>query len=243
MIDIHCHLMPGIDDGARNITDSLSLFRLAANDGIRRMVLTPHLHLGRFDNTRASIHSEFLKLKQSVDEAGIKLELAVAAEVRFDSEILDLLESNQLPLYGHFEGQQFMLLELPHSHIPSGTQALVKYLTKKNITPVIAHPERNRDLLKTPEKINSLVRLGCWFQLTAGSIVGQFGERCQKLSVQYLEAGLVKVVATDAHNIKHRPPILSTARERVVELLGEQHAEALFWQNPYNITASLFDQQ
>ena len=240
MIDIHCHLIPGIDDGAKNLDDSLSLLKLAESDGIRRMVLTPHIHLGRFDNTKAVIEKECEKLKQAVISAGIDIELASAAEVRLDAEIIELLLTHQLPLYGEFEGKQYMLLELPHSHIPQGTSDLVAYLIKQKIIPVIAHPERNRELMKKPERIKLLARMGCWFQITAGSITGQFGDRCQKLSHHYLKQGLVNIVASDAHNMKHRPPCLSAARKQVEILLDTEQAQALFWENPYNITASLF---
>ena len=240
MIDIHCHLIPGIDDGAKVLEESLSLLELAVSDGIQRMVFTPHIHLGRFNNTKSIIEKEFSRLKQAVTDAGIDIELASAAEVRLDAEIIELLAAEQLPLYGEYQGRRYMLLELPHSHIPQGTSALVAYLIKRNIIPVIAHPERNRELMKNPERIKPLARMGCWFQLTAGSITGQFGDKCQKLSLQYLEQGLVNIVASDAHNMKHRPPILSKARDQVVALMGEKQAQALFWDNPYNITASLF---
>ncbi len=240
MIDIHCHLIPAIDDGARDLEESLELLRMAAEDGIKRMVLTPHFHLGRYDNTKASIESEFSKLKQAVKDEAIELELASAAEVRLDSELLFLLQKDLIPLYGTFEGQQYMLLELPHSFIPPGTLEFVRYMVEQKITPVIAHPERNRELLTTPETIGTLANAGCWFQITAGSIIGQFGERSQQVAEYYINKGFVNLVASDAHNIKHRPPILSQARAKVVELVGEELAQKLFWQNPYDITASLF---
>jgi len=118
---------------------------------------------------------------------------------------------------------------------------LVKHLLKQNITPVIAHPERNRDLLKSPHKIKAFVRLGCWFQATAGAITGRFGEECQSLALSYIEQGFIHIVASDAHNLKRRPPILSEARSKVTELFGEEKAQQLFYDNAYNITASLFE--
>jgi len=241
MIDIHCHLLPGIDDGAANMSDALALLRIAQKDGIKRMVLTPHLHLGRYDNSKALIERQFQSFKDAIADEAITIELAVAAEVRFDSEIITLLKNEQLPLLGTVDGQQFMLLELPHADIPMGCHELVKYLIRHQVIPVIAHPERNRELLKSPNKIHALADLGCWFQLTAGSIVGSFGEGCQALSESLLQQGLVQVVASDAHNAQYRPPLLSAARARVAELMGEKVAQMLFWDNPYRITASLFE--
>ncbi|TYK64784.1 tyrosine-protein phosphatase [Colwellia echini] len=241
MIDIHCHILPGIDDGAKDMDEALALIKLAADDGVSRIVLTPHLHLGRFENTLPVIDTAFNILKAEVKKLGIDIALAFAAEVRLDSEILTLLAKKQLPMYGQYNGQQFMLLEFPHSHIPAGSDMLVKYLKKNNITPVIAHPERNRDLLKAPHKIKSFVQLGCWFQVTASSITGHFGEECQALALNYIEQDLIQIIASDAHNLKRRPPVLSQARSKITALFGEEKAHQLFFANPYNITASLFE--
>lgn len=243
MIDIHCHLIPGIDDGAKTMDEALTLVRLAVDDGVSRIVVTPHLHLGRFDNTLPVIQSAFKELKTEVTKAAIDVQLAYAAEIRLDSEILTLVANNQLPLYGRFGDQRFMLLEFPHSHIPAGSDVLIKHLKKHNITPVIAHPERNRDLLKAPHKIKPFVRLGCWFQVTASSITGHFGEDCQTLALSYIEQNIIQIVASDAHNVKRRPPLLSQAKAKVSALFGEEKAQKLFYDNPDKITASLFDNE
>jgi protein-tyrosine phosphatase len=241
MIDIHCHILPGIDDGAKDMDEALALINLAVEDGVTQIVVTPHLHFGRFYNYLSVIQSSFIDLQQAVDEAKIQIELAYAAEVRLDSEILSLLANQQLPLYGRYNNQEFMLLEFPHSHIPAGSDILVKHLLKKNITPVIAHPERNRDLLKSPDKIKPFVRLGCWFQVTASSITGHFGEECQALALSYIEQGFIHIVASDAHNLKRRPPVLSEARSKITAIFGEDKVKQLFYDNPYNITTSLFE--
>lgn len=241
MIDIHCHILPGIDDGAKDMDEALALINLAVADGVTRIVVTPHLHFGRFENYLPVIQASFLALQQAVGEAGIVIELAYAAEVRLDSEILSLLSRQQLPLYGSYNNQQFMLLEFPHSHIPAGSDILVKHLLKQNITPVIAHPERNRDLLKSPDKIKPFVRLGCWFQVTASSITGHFGEECQTLALSYIEQDFIHIIASDAHNLKRRPPVLSEARSKISAMFGEAKAQQLFYDNAYNITASLFE--
>jgi len=240
MIDIHAHVLPGIDDGAKDMDEAIALLHLAAQDGVTRMVVTPHLHLGRFNNFNVNISQAVEELKCCAKLACIDIELAYAAEVRIDSDIISLHANNELPLYGEHEGEQFMLLELPHSHIPAGCDVLVKYLRGVNITPVIAHPERNRDLLRDPNKINPLLRLGCWFQLTASSIDGQFGAECQALALHYLERDIIQIVASDTHSVKRRPPILSQARALVAKQFGDARAQALFVDNPYNITATLF---
>ncbi|PHS12310.1 MAG: capsule biosynthesis protein CapC [Kangiella sp.] len=241
MIDIHSHLIPNIDDGSDTLEESLTLLKMAADDGITRMVLTPHIHLGRYINTRTSIQFEYTKLKRAVADKGINIELAFAAEVRLDSEIIALVEEKDIPLFGPYDNKQYLLLELPHGHIPVGTTRLIEYLISLNIVPIIAHPERNRELLKAPVKITQIARSGCLFQITAGSIVGKFGAKCEALAIEYLEQGFAFAVATDAHNVKHRPPILSDARRRVVKLLGESIAQDLFYNNPNKISRMLFD--
>jgi len=240
MIDIHAHVLPGIDDGAKDMDEALALLRLAVADGVTRMVVTPHLHIGRFNNFNRNISNEFDVLLQAVNEHNINIELAYAAEIRLDSEIIPLLSGDKLPLYGEYNNKRYMLLELPHSHIPAGCDMLVKYLLRKNIIPVIAHPERNRDLLKDPRKIAPFVRLGCWFQLTASSIEGKFGDECRSLAMQYLEQDIIHVVASDTHSVKRRPPELSRAKDIITTAFGEPRAQALFIDNPYNITNTLF---
>ena len=240
MIDIHCHLIPGIDDGARDMADALSLLRLAKEDGINRMVLTPHIHVNRFDNSKEKIFKALKNLKAEMVTANIDLAIAAAAEVRIDAMILPMIERNLVPFLGEYQGQKFLLLELPHSHIPPGSDKLVSWLIKQGIKPVIAHPERNRDILNTPAVIKPFQRLGCWFQLTASSLTGGFGENSQQLAEKLLKDGIFNVVASDAHNHKKRPPVLSHAFNKVSELCNEQTAEDLFITNPFNITQSLF---
>ena len=240
MIDIHCHLIPGIDDGARDMADALSLLRLAKEDGINRMVLTPHIHANRFDNTKEKIFNALVNLKAEMVTANIDLPIAAAAEVRIDAMILPMIEQNRVPFLGEYQGSKFLLLELPHSHIPPGSDKLVSWLIKQGITPVIAHPERNRDILTNPSAIKQFQRLGCWFQLTGSSLTGGFGEQCQQLAQKLLKDGVFNIVASDAHNLLKRPPILSSAFTKVAQLCDEKTAEDLFITNPFNITQSLF---
>ncbi len=240
MIDIHSHIIPGIDDGARDEADALSLLRLAEENGTTRMVLTPHIHLGRFNNNQAIINDGLSKLKIAAENAKIKVDLAAAAEVRIDAEIMFWIEQDKLPFLGEYDGQKFLLLELPHSHVPSGCGNLIKWLTQRDIATVIAHPERNRDILRAPEKIIEFQRLGCLFQLTASSLTGGFRENSQLLSEKLLKDGVIDIVASDGHNIKRRPPLLKDAYQKVCKLLSEKEAQRLFYQTPYNITQSLF---
>ena len=134
-----------------------------------------------------------------------------------------------------------LLLELPHSHMPQGYDKFIQWLAKKNIRVIIPHPERNRDIQSNLYYIQHLNQLGCDFQLTASSIEGEWGESAQAISLQMLKDGLVNYVASDAHSVKRRPPILSQARKTVAQLIGEEQATTLFVTNPQQLTECLFN--
>lgn len=240
MIDLHCHLLPGIDDGARDAEQALALAQMAVEDGISHAVLTPHIHLGRYDNSLASIHRACNDFRALLARHEIPLQVGYAAEVHFCTQILDWVPEQKLPLLGHWEGDGVVLLELPHSHIPVGVEELVGWLIKHRIRPMIAHPERNRDVLRSFEKLLPLANLGCLFQVTAGSVAGQFGEPARLRAVQLLEQGLVTVLATDAHHEVRRPPNLAEGRRAAEAIVGESASWDLVQHNPLRIAACHF---
>ena len=216
MIDIHSHILPGIDDGAKDLNESLALLTIAQNDGITHMVATPHIHIGRFNNSASQLYSELANLKAQALVNNIGIKLAVAAEVRLDVELMSLVLSNKLPFIGTLNSVNYLLLELPHSHVPQGYDKFINWLAKQNIKVIIPHPERNRDIQANPFYIERLKQLGCEFQLTASSIEGAWGETAKNISIDMLEKGLVTYVASDAHSVKRRPPILSKAKQIAV---------------------------
>ena len=242
MIDIHSHILPGIDDGAKDLSESLALLNIAKNDGITHMVATPHIHIGRFNNSASQLYSELANLKAQALVNNIGIKLAVAAEVRLDVELMSLVLGNKLPFIGTLNSVNYLLLELPHSHVPQGYDKFINWLTKQNIKVIIPHPERNRDIQVNPFYIDRLKQLGCEFQLTASSIEGAWGETAKNISIDMLKKGLVTYVASDAHSVKRRPPILSKAKKIVEELIGQNDAHHLFFTNPKRLTESLFNE-
>ena len=241
MIDIHSHILPGIDDGAKDLNESLALLNIARNDGITHMVATPHIHIGRFNNSASQLYSELANLKAQALVNNIGIKLAVAAEVRLDVELMSLVLGNKLPFIGTLNSVNYLLLELPHSHVPQGYDKFINWLAKQNIKVIIPHPERNRDIQANPFYIERLKQLGCEFQLTASSIEGAWGETAKNISIDMLKKGLVTYVASDAHSVKRRPPILSKAKKIVSELIGQNDAHDLFFTNPKRLTESLFN--
>lgn len=232
MIDLHSHLLPGIDDGARSLDEALQLARVAVADGITHITFTPHIHPGRFDNSSATIQPVFEAFRQALADHAIPLSVAMSGEVRLSAEVLMLVAQNQVPFLGTWQGRQVMLLELPHSHIPPGSDKLVKWLMERNILPMIAHPERNKDIVRDLDAMAPFVEMGCLFQVTAMSMAGRFGVPSAQRAMEMLEKDWITVLATDAHNLEHRPPVLSEGFAAAQSIVGEEAARALVLDNP-----------
>lgn len=240
MIDLHCHILPGIDDGAQKLTDSIDLVKLAITDGITHAICTPHIQLGRFDNNVKIISDTFDLLVAEIKSQQLSIELSFAAEVRICPEIMLLSKQNSLPFIGKWQNTDVLLLELPHSHIPPGTDQLIKWLRKNDITPMIAHPERNRDIMADYRKLDMLCNLGCLFQVTAASLCGHFGDTSQAIATSMLKEDKVTILATDAHNVKRRPPNLQAGRNAAADIIGDKKADSLVFDIPKLISASKF---
>lgn len=240
MIDLHAHLLPGLDDGAADLDSALEMARFAVACGTTHMVCTPHLHLGRYDNNAASIARALTSFAAALSGAGIALRVSAAAEVRFDSDLMPLALAGQLPCVGHWQGRQLLLLEFPHSHLPAGAIELVRWLMGHGIVPLLAHPERNKGLMSRPQLLQPFLQLGCPLQVTAGSLTGRFGERAQELARRLLLEGQVSVLASDAHNMKVRPPNLLPGLAEAGRLIGEAAARRLVEDNPWRISETHF---
>ncbi len=236
MIDLHSHILPGIDDGARSLDIALEMAEQAVSCGISHMVCTPHIHRGYFDNSQSSIEAAFQSFNEHVKRESIPLSLSFAAEVRVNELIPIWHKKGELPFLGKYDGKNVLLLEMPHSHIPQGLDVLIKWLLRNNIQPLIAHPERNRELIAENDKFNWLQRQGCLFQATAGAFVGRFGERVEEFAFRLLEKGAFHVVASDTHDLIRRPNDMQAALE-VVSKYNSEYAEALFIKTPGRIIA------
>lgn len=241
MIDLHCHILAGIDDGARDLDEAVALCQMAVADGIRHMTATPHIHPGRWENRRSSIEPVFQQLRQRLAQEQLPLSLAMAGEVRLSAEVLALFAQGELPFLGQLDGRQVMLLELPHGSIPPGSDKLAKWLIERNILPIIAHPERNKAVVADIDKLLPFLEMGCLTQLTAMSVSGRFGEGAEHTAHAILAQDWATIVASDAHNTGSRPPILSEAYNVVAERYGPERAERLFVRNPAAIAGIELD--
>ncbi|HEY6609825.1 MAG TPA: CpsB/CapC family capsule biosynthesis tyrosine phosphatase [Pseudomonas sp.] len=240
MIDLHNHLLPGIDDGAPDLETALQLARIAVQDGITHLVCTPHIHPGRYDNDRTSIHTAHQQFVRGLDQAGIELRVSWAAEVRFGMELMISHAEGNLPFLGRWQDNKVLLLEFPHGEIPFGAERLTGWLLQRNVIPMIAHPERNKGIMRTPNKLKPFIEQGCLLQVTASSVAGHFGEVAQDLAHSLLEQGLVTILASDAHNAQHRPPLLTEGMEHAARIVGDTQAERLVKDIPWLIAHSHF---
>jgi protein-tyrosine phosphatase len=241
MIDLHCHLLPGIDDGPKSIEESLAMARHAANAGITKIVTTPHITPGRYDNTMASIQPVFENLKAAIKEQDIPIEISFAAEIRFDPIIIDMVNNDTLPVLGEYEGERIILLEFPHSHIPPGSEDLIRWLAERGVRVLIAHPERNGSVLGNIEKITPLIKMGCLLQITAGALTGVFNEDPRECALELLKRGWVSIIASDAHNIHARCPDLEPARQQATKIVGEEKASDMVISRPASIAKMHFE--
>ncbi|MBW2536093.1 MAG: capsular biosynthesis protein [Deltaproteobacteria bacterium] len=221
MIDLHCHLLPAIDDGARDLDEALAMARMAVEGGITHAVMTPHVMPGTFDNDLSTIEAAVAQHRDVLGQAGIPLEIHVGGEVRIGPEILTLHAEGRIPYLGTWEGEPVMLLELPHSHIPPGSDKLVDWLRQRGIRPLLAHPERNPDIARDPSRLGAFVDQGCLVQVTAGSLVNDFGEIFRDAAMAMLEAGWVTVLASDAHRADRRTPVIEPGRQVAARMVGE----------------------
>ena len=238
MIDVHCHLFPGIDDGPKTLDAAIALARRAVAGGIATSIVTPHILPGRYDNTLSGIREAAASFRAELDTRNIALEIGYAAEVRIGSEIIALAEEETLPLLGRAEGYGLVLLEFPDSHILPGSDKLVAWLLGRNIRPVIAHPERNKEVMRNVDAIAPFVQMGCWLQLTAGSVTGVFGPRCRERSRQLLERGWVHLLASDAHDMPARMPELEPGRAAAAQIVGDAESWRLVRERPAAIAAT-----
>lgn len=227
MIDLHCHYLPGVDDGAPDLESGLALARAAADNGIRVAVLTPHILAGRWNNTLDTLVPVFERFRAEAARSGIPIELHLGAEVHLLPESLRSFDAGQIPTIGTWQGRGVILLEMPDAGIPVGAMKAVEYLLGRGAVPMLAHPERNKEVMRAPSRLAPFVDAGCLVQLTAASVCGWFGPAAHRTACSLLEAGWVTAVATDAHNLRHRPPVLAEARHMLNVRYGQEAAREL----------------
>jgi protein-tyrosine phosphatase len=232
MIDLHSHILPGIDDGAKTLDVSLEMARMAVADGIHTMACTPHIYPGLYMNDAPGIDQAREALQAELDQRGIALRLVVGADVHLVPGLLDGLRAGRVPT---LHGSRYVLLEPSHHVMPPRFEESVFELVAAGYTPVITHPERLVWIEDHYDVFLRLVRQGAWMQVTAGALTGMFGPRAKYWGEKFLGEGQTHLLATDAHSSGRRIPRLSEARAVAERLLGPAEATRLVLDRPQAI--------
>ena len=236
MIDLHCHILPGIDDGSKSTSESLVMAKLAFEDGIRTIVATPHTLDGTYLNPLHRIAQGVLFLQEALNENRVELKVCIGADVHLCPGMADRIKKGDVGTINN-TGKYF-LLELPPQTIPSGVKEEIFALKVLGITPIITHPERHPAILRDMALLYDFVAMGALSQITAMSLTGEFGEGVQRCAQELLKHRLVHVIASDAHSADSRPPLLSRAVNEAAELTGsESFAVSLVSDIPAKILA------
>lgn len=232
MIDLHCHLLPGIDDGATDLATSLQMARMAVADGIKVVACTPHILPPVYNNTAADIVARTRALQAELERNDIALRLVSGADIHVRFDLIDLLAGSPSPC---LQGTRYFLFEPPHTVLPPNLDTFCKSVIAAGYIPILTHPERLTWIEQHYDLVCVLDEMGVAIQLTAGSITGTFGKRALYWSERMLDEGRVDLIASDAHSTRGRPPILSAAREVISARLGEKAAKEMTVLNPARI--------
>ena len=218
MIDLHCHILPELDDGAPTLTASIAMAKEAEAEGITSIVATPHHKNGSYDNVKQDILTSVASLNRELQKAGVNVDILPGQEIRMYGEILEDYEKDELLTLGGTSS--YLFIEFPSGYIPQYSEQLLFDIQMQGLQPIIVHPERNQELIEQPDKLYSLVKNGAATQITAASYVGRFGRKIQAFTEQLVEANLTHLIASDAHNTKSRSFHMLEAYNRMEEKLG-----------------------
>lgn len=233
MIDLHNHILPGLDDGADNWSESIDMARVAFADGITGIVCTPHWVPGKYDNQRAQIIARVEEFKNHLAEHEIALNIYPGAELRLDITLPGKIASGELMTIN--DTGIYALIELPEESIPDHLEDFLWNLALKNIKPIISHVERHPLLRENPERLLKWVEMGVLTQLTAASVLEKFTPEIRDFSRTLLEHHLVHILVTDSHGLRLRSPKLSEGYEAVKNIIGEEAARRMVYDLPQDI--------
>ncbi|WP_017726140.1 tyrosine-protein phosphatase [Halalkalibacterium ligniniphilum] len=233
MIDIHSHILWDMDDGPRRLEDAIAMAKQAQEQGIYAMIATPHHMNGSYENKKEEILQAVEAMNTELRARKLDVNIVPGQEVRMTSSLLEDLKKGDILTLN--KGNH-LLVEFPSSEVPSYANRMLYDLQLAGITPIIAHPERNQEILQHPDKLYELVNAGGMSQITASSITGRFGKKIKKFAEQLIEHQLTHFVASDTHNISNRPNELGLAFEMITDAFDQntvyviqENAESLIY--------------
>lgn len=236
MIDIHCHILPCLDDGAKHMEESIQMAKLAYQQGIKTLIATPHHRTHRFDNEKETVSQAVEQLNQRLMKEQIPLTVYSGQEIRIHTEMVHDFDEHELLT---LSGSRYVLIEFPFDHIPSYVEHLLYNLQSQGFVPIIAHPERYDYFVKDPGLLYDYVIDGALTQVTAGSLTGAFGKKTKKTAERMIEHNLVQFIATDAHHASGRTFDLAEGYRALRKFAGKEtvrqfktHAEQILRDEP-----------
>lgn len=232
LTDIHCHILPGVDDGAKSIEESLEMLKIAAENGINRIILTPHNKPGHKNIHTADMDALIEKLKERIKKSGLKISLIGGNELYYRMELSEEIREGHARTMGD---SRYVLIEFSpmddYDYLRNG----IYNLLSEGFFPIIAHVERYKCLLEHPDRVKDLSGMGAYIQVNAGSVMGEAGLLAKGFTRRLLKHELVHFVATDAHDTKKRAPELKKCADYIVKKYGEDAAVNIFINNPESI--------
>jgi protein-tyrosine phosphatase len=230
--DIHCHIIPNIDDGSNSTDESIAMAHIAESDGTKTLIATPHQLGANRRVTVDAIKEGVTSLRERLRAENIDVAILPGADIRIDPELPKLLKQGEVLTLA--DRGRHVLLELPHdTYYP--LDRLLKSLRKQGLIGILSHPERNRGIIKDPDVMWDVIEAGGLLQITAASLTGAFGASCQEIAELAVDEGLVHLIASDAHDTKHRPFGMRKAYDTICELAGEKLADLVCCENPARI--------
>lgn len=232
MIDLHSHILPGIDDGSKNIEMSLKMARIAVADGITILACTPHVRPPTYNNDTLKIVNAIHSLQRILDKEGINLKLVLGGDIHINRDIIEKLDNKTIP---SLNGSRYFLFEPPHNVMPPHLVRFCRKVLTAGYIPVLTHPERLSWIDNHYDIITKLDEIGVAIQITAGAITGDFGRTARYWSERLLAENRTDIIASDAHDTTHRIPVLSKARDFIADFCDEETAIRLTSGNPRRI--------
>jgi len=246
MIDLHSHLLPGLDDGAKTLEESIQMCWISYQDGVRTIVATPHTLNGLYLNDRDTILLKVQKLNEvisqqlSVNQTNqrnqtdrINLNILPGSDVRLCENTLPHLDQGKVMTVS--DSKKYLFLEFPYQGIPYQAEAIIFQIMTRGIIPIITHPERNLEIGQRAQRYYEMIRLGCLGQVTAMSLTGEFGSKVRQTAERLLKKRLIHFIASDAHSTDGRPPILSEGVRAAEKIVGKEEAQKMVTEYPQAI--------
>ncbi|WP_022764220.1 CpsB/CapC family capsule biosynthesis tyrosine phosphatase [Butyrivibrio sp. XPD2006] len=231
-IDIHCHIMPGVDDGSPDMATSLEMLRIADKNGITHLILTPH-HKPMHHNVSPEHNVAYRKrLQEAATEAGIKAKLFSGNEIYYSDETMEELEAGKIC---SLAGSDYVLVEFHPTNPYKAIQNAANRVQAAGYIPIIAHVERYSDIVSHPNRVGDLIEMGCFIQVNASSVMGKYGFGISHFTKKLLKEKKVHFIASDAHDTGRRAPQLLDCRNYVERKFGEDYGKKLFFTNPANV--------